>query len=80
MFVFMNAVYTSDIQRIEVRSQQKLWKYIIWKILWGNKNMSMKTLDILLWMKNKSKGVQRIWNRVLYILKKLQVLLLIVIV
>ena len=42
MFVCMNSLNTSDMQRMNVRENQQIYTLVIWKRLWKSTNMIME--------------------------------------
>ena len=42
MFVCMNSLNTSDMQRMNVRENQQIYTSVIWKRLWKSTNMIME--------------------------------------
>ena len=48
MFVSMNTVNTSNVQHMNTRAQQQIYPQVRWKRLWKSKNITTKTLTIVL--------------------------------
>ena len=63
------------IKRINTRVHKPLDPSVIWKRLWKSTNMTMKTLEIFLWLTNNWKDVHHIWNRTLKKLRTLPLIL-----
>ena len=62
IFVSMNAVNTSIVQHTNVCVHKQLYLSFIWNILFKSTKITMKILNIVLWLIKNLKDMQHIWN------------------
>ena len=74
MFVFINEVNTSSIKRMNAHAQQQIYPSVVCKSVWKSKNVTMKTLYIVLWLLKDQRVLLYIRKSALRILKMLQAL------
>ena len=67
MFVSMNAINTSFIQHMNAREKKQLYTSVICKSFWQSTYITIKKINIILWLIKNPKDVQHTRNWKLYI-------------